>query len=111
MMFSLCEEYYQIMLGFSLLRGATASMIITPSIACVTHWFFRRRGLALGLATTAGGFGGIIFPIIITNLLDSVGFPWAIRIVGFVSGVFCLACVLLLKNQTSSKEGRCQSRP
>lgn len=104
MMFSLCEEYYQVMLGFSLLGGATASMIITPSIACVTHWFFRRRGLALGLATTAGGFGGIIFPIIITNLLDSVGFPWAIRIVGFVSGVFCLACVLLLKTRLPPKK-------
>lgn len=104
MMFSFCKEYYQVMLGFSLLGGATASMIITPSIACVTHWFFRRRGLALGLATTAGGFGGIIFPIIITNLLDSVGFPWAIHIVGFVSGVFCLACVLLLKTRLPPKK-------
>lgn len=74
-------------------------MIITPSIACITHWFFRRRGVATGLATTAGGFGGIIFPIIITNLLDSVGFAWAIRIIGFIAGAFCLACILLLKTR------------
>lgn len=79
-------------------------MVFTPCIACIPHWFFRRRGLATGMAATAGGFGGIIFPIIIWNLLDIVGFAWAIRIIGFISGLFCLACVLLLKTRIPPKK-------
>ncbi|KAI9926567.1 hypothetical protein ASPWEDRAFT_187265 [Aspergillus wentii DTO 134E9] len=104
MLFSLCHEYYQFILAFSLLGGTTASMIITPSIACITHWFYHRRGLALGLAATAGGFGGIIFPIIIHNLIHSVGFPWAIRIIGFIAAAFGIVCCLLLRTRLPPKK-------
>ncbi|KAK1138362.1 hypothetical protein N8T08_002683 [Aspergillus melleus] len=89
MAFSVATEYYQFMLGFSVLGGISSSMVFTPSVACLTHWFHRRRALATGIAATAGGCGGIIFPILIYNLTEAVGFPWAIRITGFICAFFC----------------------
>jgi len=92
-------EYYQFMLGFSVLGGISSSMVFTPSIGCIAHWFLRRRALATGVAATAGGIGGIIFPVLISNLAGSLGFPWAIRIVGFISVVFCALSVMLLRTR------------
>ncbi|GFF59951.1 riboflavin transporter MCH5 [Aspergillus udagawae] len=99
MVLSVAKEYYQFMLGFSVLGGISSSMVFTPSVACLTHWFLRRRALATGIAATAGGFGGIIFPIIIYNLSETVGFPWAIRILGFICCAFCILCILFLKTR------------
>lgn len=90
------------MLGFSVLGGISSSMVFTPSIGCIAHWFLRRRALATGIAATAGGIGGIVFPVLVSNLAGSLGFPWAIRIVGFISAVFCALSVALLRARTSA---------
>ncbi|KAB8208115.1 major facilitator superfamily domain-containing protein [Aspergillus parasiticus] len=104
MAFSVAREYYQFMLGFSVLGGISSSMVFTPSVACIAHWFHRRRALATGIAATAGGFGGIIFPIMIWNLSEVVGFPWAIRITGFICSFFCILCILFLKTRLPPKK-------
>ncbi|KAB8238131.1 MCT family MFS transporter [Aspergillus alliaceus] len=104
MVFSVAKEYYQFMLGFSVLGGISSSMVFTPSVACLAHWFHRRRALATGIAATAGGFGGIIFPILIWNLTEAVGFPWAIRITGFICAFFCILCILFLKTRLPPKK-------
>ncbi|KAL5360504.1 major facilitator superfamily domain-containing protein [Aspergillus floccosus] len=99
MSFSVAKEYYQFMLGFSVLGGISASMVFTPSVACIAHWFLRRRALATGVAATAGGIGGIVFPVLISNLIARLGFPWTIRIIGFVSAFFCSLSVALLRTR------------
>lgn len=43
----------------------------------------------MGLATTGGSVGGIIFPLIIQSVAPKLGFGWAVRIMGFI-------CLLLL---------------
>ncbi|CAG8901251.1 unnamed protein product [Penicillium egyptiacum] len=101
-------EYYQFMLGFSILGGISSSMVFTPSVACIAHWFLRRRALATGIAATAGGIGGILFPVLISVLPDNLGFPWAIRIIGFLSAAFCFLSVVLLRTRlplTSAQKG------
>ncbi|PWY92148.1 MFS general substrate transporter [Aspergillus heteromorphus CBS 117.55] len=84
MALSVSNEYYQFVLGFSILGGLSASAVYTPSAVCITHWFLQRRGLATGIATTAGGVGGIIFTNVFGVLSPQIGFPWTIRILGFM---------------------------
>lgn len=43
----------------------------------------------MGLATTGGSVGGIIFPLIMQSVTPKLGFGWAVRILGFI-------CLLLL---------------
>ncbi|BCR89788.1 MCT family MFS transporter [Aspergillus chevalieri] len=106
MILSVSTEFYQFILGFSLLGGVTASMVFTPSLAAVNHWFLRRRALANGFANTAGSIGGIIFPLMVGDLSEKVGFPWAIRVMGFVCAIFCVASTLLLRTRLPpNKEG------
>lgn len=56
-----------------------------------------KRTKQAGVAATAGGTGDIIFPALISNLAGCLGFPWAIRTVGFISFVFCALSVALLR--------------
>ncbi len=60
-----------------------------PSYGAIAHFFHARRGLAMGIATTSGAFGGIIFPIILQQVVPRIGFAWGCRVVGFV--LLCLA--------------------
>ena len=78
------KEYYQILLCYSILGGLGGSLLNSPAYGCVAHFFNVRRGLATGIATTAGGIGGIIFPILLQKLLPTLGFAWTARILGFI---------------------------
>ncbi|KAI7920068.1 hypothetical protein M0657_006794 [Pyricularia oryzae] len=93
MLLSICTEYWHFMLIFGVLNGVGTSLLFNVSIASVGHWFRRRRGLATGIATTGGVFGGIAFPLTFNPLVDSVGWPWTVRCIGFTS-LFC--CTLSL---------------
>lgn len=100
-------EYYQIFLSFSVLGGLSACTLFTPAVSCVGHWFNVRRGLATGIACTAGGLGGIIFPLIIVFAAPNIGFPWSIRIIAIFSAVlFTLACLLLRRRLPPNEKAR-----
>ncbi|GIJ83247.1 hypothetical protein Asppvi_002066 [Aspergillus pseudoviridinutans] len=99
MILSVSKEYYQFMLGFGVLGGISASMLFTPSVSVVTHWFCKRRALATGIVATAGSIGGIIFPQIFNALAPKAGFGWAIRTLAFITLVFCSTGSLLQKSR------------
>ncbi|KAL4974603.1 major facilitator superfamily domain-containing protein [Aspergillus desertorum] len=89
-------EYYQILLSFSILGGLSSCCLFTPAISVIGHWFDAQRGLATGIACTAGGLGGVFFSLIVLYVGPVLGFPWAMRIIGIISAVLCgLACLLL----------------
>ena len=84
MMLSISTKYYQIMLTQGILVGLCCGFLFVPSIALIPLYFRDRKGLALGVATAGGSFGGVIYPIIFRKLLDSVGFGWATRVIAFI---------------------------
>lgn len=97
--FSVSTEFYQFLLSFGVLGGISASLLFNPSISAVGHWFYRKRALATGVACTAGGLGGVVFPLIILYAAPRVGFPWAMRIVGFVCAAAGVAASCLLRKR------------
>ncbi|QSZ32719.1 hypothetical protein DSL72_002298 [Monilinia vaccinii-corymbosi] len=102
---SVCTEYYQILLSFSILTGIGSSLLLTPSMGCVAHWFMERRGLASGIAFIGGGFGGVLFPLKIQSLLPQVGWGWSIRILGFLLLVLCAINVKFCRSRVPPRKG------
>ncbi|KAK9475753.1 major facilitator superfamily domain-containing protein [Lipomyces japonicus] len=84
MLFSISTQFYQFFLTFGILGGISASLLLTPSITAVNHWFNFKRGLAVGIASSGGGVGGVVFSLAIRGLIPIVGFAWAIRVIGFI---------------------------
>ncbi|KAH9848688.1 MFS general substrate transporter, partial [Lenzites betulinus] len=91
MMVSLCQKDkpYQVFLSHGVLFGTGIALLFSPSIAVLGHWFRRRRALVIGLATGGSASGGVVFPILLENLIPRVGFGWAVRISAFI----LLACL------------------
>ncbi|KAI9370214.1 monocarboxylate permease-like protein, Mch4 [Aspergillus egyptiacus] len=97
--FSESTEYYQILLSFSVLGGLSSCCLFNPAISAIGHWFDARRGLATGIACTAGGLGGVFFSLIVLYVAPHLGFAWALRIIGIISAVLCALACLLLKTR------------
>lgn len=72
------------MLTYSVLGGLGGALLNSPAYGTIAHHFDKRRGFATGIASTAGGIGGIIFPIMMQRLLPQLGFAWSTRILGFI---------------------------
>ncbi|KAK0387920.1 hypothetical protein NLU13_4165 [Sarocladium strictum] len=90
---------WHFVLVFGVLLGLGSSLIFTPCIAAVGHWFKRRRGLATGLASTAGGIGGVVYPLMLSRLFDSIGYAWAVRVLALICLVCCCVGILLVRSR------------
>ncbi|OBT50769.1 hypothetical protein VE04_09065 [Pseudogymnoascus sp. 24MN13] len=101
---SFSQEFYQIFLSFGILGGISASALFTPPIAAVGHWFNVRRACATGVACTAGGFGGVIFPLIILFATPRVGFAWSVRIIALLCAILCSVACLTVKTSLPPKK-------
>ncbi|KAB8073133.1 hypothetical protein BDV29DRAFT_176150 [Aspergillus leporis] len=62
---------------------------------CYLFFFSKRRSIALALALAGSSTGGLIFPIMVQQLLPQVGFAWTVRCLGFFV-LFCFAVYLSL---------------
>ncbi|KAK7425884.1 hypothetical protein QQZ08_007598 [Neonectria magnoliae] len=91
--------YYQFLLAFGGLGGVSSSILWTSSIATLGHWFHRKQGLATGLATTAGGFGGVVYPLAFNQLSKRLQFPWVLRCFALLSAGCLLLSLLFLKTR------------
>ncbi|OZJ01720.1 hypothetical protein BZG36_05184, partial [Bifiguratus adelaidae] len=60
-------------------------------------WFTKKQDLALGIAASGGGFGGMAFVEIVSKLIDTMGLAWAIRIEGFMFLVLLSVSIALVK--------------
>ncbi|KDR73320.1 hypothetical protein GALMADRAFT_125448 [Galerina marginata CBS 339.88] len=69
--------------------GLAAGVIYTPVVLWLSEWFVERRGLAGGLIFGGAGIGGLILPLVMGYLLDTVGFRWTLRIWAVVLGACC----------------------
>jgi MCP family monocarboxylic acid transporter-like MFS transporter 10 len=79
-----CTKYWQFFLAQGLAVGLACGFLFGPLNACVSHYFLKKRGLALGLVAVGSSIGGTVFPIVVRNLIGSVGFPWTMRILAFI---------------------------
>jgi MFS family permease len=58
-------------------------------------WFSKKRGVAFGILATGSSAGGVIFPIMLSRSISSIGFGWAMRI-----SAFLILCLLVVANLT-----------
>jgi MFS family permease len=67
--------------------GSSASF--APLVADITHWFVKRRGVAIALVASGNYLSGTIWPPLLTYGIEQYG--W--RISYMAIGVFCICCM------------------
>ncbi|KIK66365.1 hypothetical protein GYMLUDRAFT_38175 [Collybiopsis luxurians FD-317 M1] len=85
-----CTQYWQFLLCQGIALGLACGTLFGPSMGIIGHWFKKKRGLALGLNACGSSLGGTLIPIATRRLIVEVGFPWTMRILGFIM-LFVLA--------------------
>lgn len=83
-------------LGFTLaqglLIGVGTSAIFGPLIADISHWFNRRRGVAVTAAASGSYLAGAVWPMVIPYVMQGEGWRFTYAAIG----VFCLATMVPL---------------
>jgi MFS family permease len=94
---SLSTKYWQLFITQGLLFGIGGGIFFCPVIGLLSTYFSKHRGLAMGLATSGNSTGGIIFPVIVQQLLPKIGFAWTVRVLGFVNLVSLVLVIAFTK--------------
>ncbi|KAJ7589158.1 major facilitator superfamily domain-containing protein [Mycena floridula] len=80
-----CKVYWQFLLCQGFAVGLGCGGMMNPTLAVIGHWFKKRRGIAMGMTAVGSSIGGTLIPIASRLLITRVGFPWTMRIIGFIS--------------------------
>jgi MFS family permease len=83
----------QAVLGF----GSAASF--GPLIADVSHWFFRRRGIAVAVTASGNYLSGAVWPLVIGGFLAQNGWRETYQLVGLAGVVLVVPLALLLRRR------------
>jgi MFS family permease len=93
---------------FALIQGVLIGFLGTsatfaPLVADVSHWFIRRRGIAVAICASGNYLAGTLWPPVLQHFIDTAG--WRPTHVGI--GLFCcltmLPLSLALRRQPSEK--------
>jgi MFS family permease len=93
--------------------GAGSSVIFGPLMADISHWFARRRGIAVSIAAAGNYLAGTLWPIVLPYMMDSGGWRFAY----LACGVICLATMaplaLMMRRARPTEEAtlRGKARP
>ncbi|KAI1817670.1 monocarboxylate permease-like protein [Poronia punctata] len=88
MLLSLSTEFYQIILTQGIICGVGAAAVFNCANNSTLTWFYKHRAAALGIVISGSSVGGVVLPILMSKLIPRIGFPWTVRILGFIA-LFC----------------------
>ncbi|WRT66384.1 uncharacterized protein IL334_003339 [Kwoniella shivajii] len=105
-MTSLCKEFWQTVLAQALGLGIGIGLMLLPAFSVLSHYFMKKRAIAMGIAVTGSSTGAICLPIMLNNLFKSHGFEKAVQYTGYLLlGCLILACALLRTRLPVKKGG------
>ena len=86
------SSLWQVALAHGLLIGVGCSASFGPLIADISHWFWRRRGIAVAIAAAGNYLAGTVWPPVVQHFIASAG--WRATHIGI--GLFLLVSMLPL---------------
>lgn len=79
--------------------------MLTPTMAVVATYFSTKRAVAMCGVSSASATGGVIFPLIVRQLLGRVGIGWTVRIIGFVCLANAATALAVIKPRNVPRKG------
>ena len=99
---SFATEVWHLYLSQGVCIGWGAGFLYVGSANIIPQWFSRRRSLANGICASGAGFGGLIYSLATSALLQSAGPPLTFRVLAACQFVANLVSIILIsdRNQT-----------
>jgi MFS family permease len=88
----------------NLFIGIGSSGAFAPLIADISHWFTRRRGIAVAICASGNYFGGAVWPPIVQRLIETAGWRQNQIIVGVACILLMLPLLLVLRRRLTTQQ-------
>lgn len=95
---SFTTKIWQLFLSQGFCFGWGMGFTYVTATAMLPSWFSSRRSLAVGLATSGAGIGGLIYSIASNHLIERFGLGWTYRILACCSLAANILASFLLKD-------------
>jgi MFS family permease len=92
-----CNQLWQFIVTQGILFGIGSSMVYLPPVVCAPPYFSTHRGIAMGVIFSGTGIGGLVMGPLTDALISSLGWRWAVRILGFLNLAFASAASFMVK--------------
>jgi MFS family permease len=86
----------------NLLIGAGSSVSFAPLLADISHWFTRRRGIAVAICASGNYLGGAVWPPIVHRITEDGGWRATQFAVGLVTIALMLPLVAVLRRRLAA---------
>ncbi|KAM3074404.1 hypothetical protein ACMFMF_006417 [Clarireedia jacksonii] len=103
---SICKVYYQCFLAQGVMMGLGFGLLYLPAPAIVSQFFHARRSLAIGMSSVGSALGGVIYPIVFTQLQPRIGFGWITRVIAFIIFGTSIIPLLVMKSRSVASPWR-----
>ena len=84
-----------------LIIGFASAIGFGPLIADISHWFVRRRGIAVALVASGNYLSGAIWPMLLAGVLQDSGWRAVYQVMAVVTLVGVIPLALALRRQVS----------
>ncbi len=101
---SIVESYWQFLVVQCLLVGMLGSSVtFGPLVADITHWFKKRRGIAVAIVASGNYLAGTVWPPILQAGFDAIGWRQTFLFVGIACVVIMVPLALLLRRRHAAR--------
>lgn len=96
---SFATQVWQLFLSQGVCFGWGMGCLYITAAAILPQWFSTRRSLAVGIASSGAGFGGLAYNLGAGAGLETLGWRWTYRVLAISTLLVNLTCAVLLKDR------------
>ena len=100
---SQAQSLWQLIIVYSFLLAMGTGGVFVISTSIIIRWFDRKRGFAIGLATSGVGLGTVIMAPLAAYLIANLGWRMSYIVMGVIAWLFILPMAMLLRKNPSKE--------
>ncbi|KAH8684455.1 major facilitator superfamily domain-containing protein, partial [Tricladium varicosporioides] len=94
---SFATKVWHLILTQGILYAIGGSFLYAPTMFYLDEWFIRKKGLAFGIMWAGVGTSGLIFPFLLTFLLNKMGFAITLRVWSLILLILCTPLIYFVR--------------
>lgn len=93
------SSLWQFYVAYGIIVAAGMSSVVVPCLTVISQWFVRRRGMMVGIVSSAIGLGMMLSPVITANLISSYGWRTAYLSLAITAAAILIIAASLLRQR------------